>query len=116
MYRTPLSASRRAMSRAVWALPQAPQHLLVDARQVPGVSTPQTPLVHGDSRSQSIAAASIVAKVCRDAWMAAAALRHPEYGFEKHRGYGTARHVAALRAHGACALHRRSFAPVRAVL
>ena len=111
-----LRASRRAMSRAVWALPQAPQHLLVDARQVPGVSMPQTPLVHGDSRSQCIAAASIVAKVSRDALMAAAALRYPAYGFERHRGYGTARHLTALREHGPCVLHRRSFAPVRALL
>ena len=108
-----LQASRQAMARAVCALPVVADHLLVDARVVPGVCMRQTSLVHGDSRSQSIAAASILAKVCRDALMVRAASRYPGYGFERHSGYGTAVHLAALAQLGPCPLHRISFAPVR---
>jgi len=109
-------ATRLAMKRAVDGLAPTPDHLLVDWRQVPDVTMTQTILVRGDSRSLSIAAASILAKTHRDAFMAEAAVAHPGYGFEKHVGYGTAAHLAALRALGACPIHRRTFKPVARVL
>jgi len=113
-------ASLEAMRRAVDALDaQCPvDHLLVDARVVPGVRLPpsrQTPLVHGDARDGSIAAASIIAKVHRDAIMRGLDQQHPGYGFARHMGYGTPEHLDALRRLGATPVHRRSFAPVAAV-
>ena len=105
-------AALEAMRRAVLALGVAPDHLLVDARTVPGVVIAQTPLIGGDARDGSIAAASIVAKVHRDALMARLDAAHPGYGFAQHKGYGTAQHLAALRRLGPSPLHRRSFAPV----
>lgn len=107
-------AALEAMRRAVVDLARHAEvgHLLVDARNVPGVSFPQTPIVKGDSKDASIAAASIVAKVHRDGLMAALARRRPGYGFEQHMGYGTAAHLEALRRLGPCPEHRRSFAPV----
>jgi len=107
-----LQAAREAMRRAVAGLPKAPQHLLVDARSIPDVEAPQTSLIRGDSRSQSIAAASIIAKVERDRLMARLAHTYPEYGFDRHRGYGTPEHLAALQRHGPCPIHRYSFSPV----
>ncbi len=106
-----LLAMRRALEAASAAAPDV-GHLLVDAREVPGTALPQTSLIKGDARSLSIAAASILAKVARDAVMTAAAAAHPGYGFERHKGYGTAEHVAALRSLGVTPLHRRTFAPV----
>jgi ribonuclease HII len=73
-------------------------------------------IVGGDAKVQAISAASIIAKVHRDRLCAELHLRYPQYGFDAHKGYGTAEHLAALRAHGACEQHRRSYAPVRAVL
>ena len=105
-------AGLEAMRRAVLALEPAPDHLLVDARTVPGVVVAQTPLIGGDSRDGSIAAASIVAKVHRDALMEQADAAHPGYGFARHKGYCTRDHVAALQRLGPTPLHRRSFAPV----
>jgi ribonuclease HII len=105
-------AALEAMRRAVVGLAVAPDHLLVDARRVPGVTVPQTPLVHGDAVDGSIAAASIVAKVHRDAGMAELEDRYPGYGFARHKGYGTAEHLAALCRLGPSPAHRRSFAPV----
>ncbi len=105
-------ASLEAMRRAVCALPVPADHLLVDARTVPGALMPQTALVRGDARDASIAAASIVAKVHRDAIMCSLDARYPGYGFAQHKGYGTAQHLEALRRMGACPVHRRSFAPV----
>jgi ribonuclease HII len=105
-------AALEAMRRAVLALGVAPDHLLVDARIVPGVSAAQTPLIGGDARDGSIAAASIVAKVHRDAVMHRLDALHPGYGFAQHKGYGTAEHLLALRRLGPTPLHRRSFAPV----
>jgi ribonuclease HII len=105
-------AALEAMRRAVLALRLAPDHLIVDARVVPGFAIPQTPLVGGDARDGSIAAASIVAKVHRDALMRSLDAEHPGYGFARHKGYGTADHLAALRRLGPTPLHRRSFAPV----
>jgi len=105
-------AALEAMRRAVVGLAPAPDHLLVDARQVPGVTLPQLALVKGDARSFSIAAASIVAKVARDAMMVELDALYPDYGFGTHMGYGTRAHLEALRRCGPCAVHRRSFAPV----
>ena len=105
-------ASIEAMRRAVAALPVAPQQVLIDARHIPGLAVPQAALVKGDARSYSIAAASIVAKVRRDAMMTALEERYPGYGFARHMGYGTAEHLAALARLGPCPAHRRSFQPV----
>ncbi len=105
-------AGLEAMRRAVLALGLAPDHLLVDARTVPGLSVAQTAIVGGDRRDGSIAAASIVAKVHRDALMDRLDAAHPGYGFARHKGYCTAAHLAALRRLGPTPLHRRSFAPV----
>jgi ribonuclease HII len=107
-----LRATLWAMQQAVAGLVRAPDHVLVDARTIPGLGCPQTPLVGGDARDGSIAAASIVAKVHRDALMQRLDARFPGYGFAKHMGYGTREHLLALGALGPCALHRRSFAPV----
>jgi ribonuclease HII len=102
-------AGLEAMRRAVESLGVTADHLLVDARRVPGVAAAQTPLVGGDARDGSIAAASIVAKVHRDALMSALDARHPGYGFARHKGYATREHFAALRRLGPSPLHRRSF-------
>ena len=104
-----LRASLEAMRRAVLALSPAPEVLLVDAVRVPGVSWPQLPLVHGDALSASIAAASIVAKVHRDRLLEVLGRRHPVYGFEQHKGYGTPEHWQALRLYGPCSEHRLTF-------
>jgi ribonuclease HII len=106
-------AALEAMRRAVVQLPVAPEHIVVDARRIPGLDIPQTAIIKGDARSYSIAAASIVAKVTRDDIMREADALYPEYGFGEHMGYGTAAHLAAIARHGPCAAHRRSFAPIR---
>jgi ribonuclease HII len=108
-----LPATRLAAQRAVQALSTAPDHLLLDYLLLPAVHLPQTPLVKGDARSLSIAAASILAKTARDAYLRALDEEHPGYGFAAHKGYGTARHLAALEKLGPTSLHRRSFAPLR---
>lgn len=107
-----LHATWAAMRRAVQALTQLPDMVLIDGRRVPNFPVPCHSIVKGDALSLSIAAASVIAKVTRDRFMAEAALQHPEYGFEKHKGYGTRGHLQALRLHGPCPLHRRSFEPV----
>lgn len=110
-------AGFRAMRRALAALaPLEPGHVLVDGREIPGLEVPQTAFPGGDGFVASIAAASIVAKVVRDRLMKRYDRRYPEYGFGRHMGYPTAEHLRALRLHGPCPLHRRSFAPVRAAL
>jgi len=106
-------AALEAMRRAVAALALTPDYLLVDARTVPGLTMPQLPIIKGDARSFSIAAASIVAKVTRDTLMTELATLYPEYGFAEHMGYGTPAHLAAIQRYGPCPAHRRSFAPVR---
>jgi ribonuclease HII len=105
-------AGLEAMRRAVLALGAPPDHVLVDARTIPGIGAPQTALVGGDGRDGSIAAASIVAKVHRDAIMDRLDVEFPGYGFAEHKGYATAAHLAALRQRGPCPVHRRSFTPV----
>lgn len=112
-----LQASLLAMQRALAALPRPPDHALVDGRQVPAaLPFPVEPVVRGDARCLSVAAASIVAKVARDAVMAGLAAECPGYGWETNAGYPTRAHIAALRARGPTPHHRRSFAPVRKML
>lgn len=107
-------ASLRAMVRATQALADKADYGLVDGRDIPpGLSCPATALIKGDARSQSIAAASIIAKVSRDRMMILAGEIYPEYGFEKHKGYGSALHLDAIQRHGPCPLHRMSFRPLR---
>ncbi|HET7786243.1 MAG TPA: ribonuclease HII [Myxococcales bacterium] len=101
-----------ALRRAVLALDPQPQHLLVDARRLDGLSMPQQAIIKGDAKSITIGAASIVAKVHRDRLMAELDCAHPGYGFAAHKGYPTPEHLEALERLGACPLHRRSFAPV----
>jgi ribonuclease HII len=105
-------ATRRAMQAAVQALAIPPDFLLIDYVRLPTLAIGQRSYVKGDSRVLSIAAASIVAKVTRDRLMAELACEHPNYGFDRHKGYGTADHRAALLSKGPCAIHRRSFQPV----
>ncbi len=105
-----------ALTRAIRALAVVPDHLLVDARSLRELRIPQTPIVHGDALSLTIAAASILAKTARDALMAELDGVHPGYGFARHKGYATAEHFDALRRLGACSVHRRSFQPVRVAL
>ena len=109
-----LQATHRAMNEALAQLSSAPEHALVDGLRVNSLAFPQTPLVKGDSRSYSIAAASVLAKVTRDRLMLAADREWPQYGFADHKGYGTPQHLAAIAAHGPCPIHRRSFAPLKA--
>jgi len=108
------AASLAAMRRALAALPVKAGYALVDGRDVPpGLDCPARALVKGDARSLSIAAASIIAKVSRDRMMTRAGLVYPEYGFEKHMGYGAQRHLKAIAEHGPCPLHRMTFRPMR---
>lgn len=104
------------MRRAVLGLRLKPVLVLVDGNRLPPLEMPAEAIVKGDARVQAISAASILAKVHRDRWCAELHQRYPQYGFSGHKGYGTALHLAALREHGACPEHRRSFAPVAHVL
>lgn len=107
-----LRATHEAMRRAVVALSTPAAHALIDGLPVRPFPIPHTALVGGDGLSLSIAAASVIAKVTRDRLMLAHAATWPEYGFERHKGYATKEHLASLRRHGPCPIHRRSFAPV----
>jgi len=108
-----LQATHRAMAEALRSLPVQPDHVLVDGLPVKSLTIPQTALVKGDARRFSIAAASVIAKVTRDRMMLELHTRYPAYGFDQHKGYPTPEHLAALRAHGPCPVHRRTFGPVR---
>lgn len=98
-----------AMRRAVEGLPEPPEHLLLDAREIEGLGIPQNRFERGDGINYSIAAASIVAKTHRDRLMRELDRRYPEYGFARHKGYGTAEHQEAIRTHGPSPIHRTSF-------
>jgi len=111
-----LQASLLAMRRAVEQLAVTPQLVLVDGLHRPRLTIPVRAIVRGDATMAEIAAASILAKVARDTEMLALHQQHPQYGFDRHKGYPTSAHLAALREHGASAVHRRSFAPVRSLL
>ncbi len=101
-------ANYLAMVRAIEQIPQA-DFALVDAWTLPNLLIPQRGIVRGDRQVKSIAAASIIAKVHRDKMMKDLSLAHPHYGFEVHKGYGTAYHIAQIRRHGSCAVHRTSW-------
>jgi len=111
-----LQATMLAMRRAVMGLRLKPHKVLVDGNRLPTLDVLAEAIVKGDSKVAAISAASILAKVHRDRWCRDVDLQYPEYGFAGHKGYGTAVHMAALREHGACPLHRQSFAPVAQVL
>lgn len=106
-----------AMSRAIAGLARAPAHIVIDGNALPkNLPAPATAIIRGDLTEPAISAASILAKTHRDAQMKAYCAQHPGYGFSQHKGYGTALHAEALARLGPCAIHRRSFAPVRVLL
>ena len=107
-----LQATHRAMNQCLARLQPAPDHVLVDGLPVKSMTFPQTPLVGGDALSYSIAAASVIAKVTRDRLMLEYHAHYPHYGFDENKGYGTPKHLAALKKHGPCPIHRQTFAPV----
>lgn len=107
-----LRASQEAMRRAVYALQRRADFALIDGLPVKPFPIPSEAIVKGDSQSLSIAAASVLAKVARDAEMLALDKEYPQYGFAAHKGYGTSAHLRALQLHGPCPHHRQSFAPV----
>ena len=111
-----LQAALLAMRRAVDGLRLAPQVVFVDGNQLPRLPMACRAIIGGDAKVRAISAASIVAKVHRDALCHTLHAEHPQYGFCDHKGYSTPEHLEALRRHGACRHHRRSFAPVREVL
>ncbi|MGH6639389.1 MAG: ribonuclease HII [Polaromonas sp.] len=111
-----LQATLLAMKRAVEGLRLKPNKVLVDGNRLPTLGILAEAIVKGDALVPSISAASILAKVYRDRWCDEFHLEYPQYGFAGHKGYGTAVHLAALREHGACPQHRKSFAPVAEVL
>lgn len=111
-----LKASHAAMVRAVQSLSRKPDFCLIDGLPVPQFPLPSDGIVKGDGKSLSIAAASIIAKVSRDRLMLEYAEQYPEYGFERHKGYGTKLHMKALKKHGPCPIHRKTFAPIAALI
>lgn len=104
-----LNATYEAMQKAIVKMDTEPDILLVDAVRIPDIGIKQISIIQGDARSVSIAAASIIAKVTRDKLMIEYDEQYPEYGFAKHKGYGTTEHIAAIRRQGACPIHRKSF-------
>jgi ribonuclease HII len=111
-----LQATMLAMRRAVDGLRLTPAKVLIDGNRIPVLNVRAEAIVGGDALVAEISAASIIAKVHRDRWCAQLDAQYPDYGFARHKGYGTAQHLAALRRLGACPEHRRSFAPVTEVL
>ncbi|OYQ40015.1 ribonuclease HII [Rhodoferax sp. TH121] len=111
-----LQATMLAMRRAVEGLRLKPAKVLVDGNRLPVLDVLAEAIVKGDATVPAISAASILAKVTRDRWCAQLDQQYPQYGFAGHKGYGTAEHLAALQAHGACPEHRKTFAPVTQVL
>lgn len=110
-----LQATYEAMREAIFNLKSPPEFILVDGRAIPGLNIPQRALIDGDSLSLSIAAASVVAKVVRDQIMTGYDREYPEYGFARHKGYGTKAHREAVAKWGPCKIHRRSFGPIREI-
>jgi len=108
-----LCSTHLAMNRAIACLCLMPDHAIIDGLPVNNLPCPSTAVIRGDSRSISVAAASVIAKVVRDQWMMELDRWHPEYGFSSHKGYGTPTHIQALLKHGATEYHRHSFRPVR---
>jgi len=110
-----LQAALYAMKLAIQNLPRQPDYLLIDGPKLPPTHITAQAVIKGDSLSQSIAAASILAKCTRDTLMVDLHDKWPHYAFDQHKGYGTLRHVQAIRKHGPCPIHRRSFEPVRSL-
>jgi ribonuclease HII len=108
-------ATRAAMMRAIAQLARTPDALLIDAVKLPDVALPQRSLFYADTLCLSVAAASVIAKVTRDRMMAQLDCHYPGYGLARHKGYGTPQHRAALAQYGATAIHRHSYAPIRAI-
>ena len=104
-----LNATFEAMNGAVNGLKTRPDFVLIDGNRISGMTLPHRTIVKGDSKSASIAAASILAKVSRDRFITEMAIKYPEYGFEKHKGYGTAAHTEAILKYGVCPIHRKTF-------
>ncbi len=111
-----LRASLHAMALAVKELPEEPDYLLIDGNHLPPTHIASKAVIKGDSRSQSIGAASIIAKHYRDLLMIEYHKEFPEYGFDQHKGYGTKKHVEALKNYGPCRIHRTSFEPVKSLV
>lgn len=109
-------ATIHAMKHAIGELVQLPDYMLVDGMKLPNCSIPHSKEIKGDARSQSIAAASIIAKVTRDRLMIEYHERWPVYGFDRHKGYGTAAHIEAIHTHGPCSIHRMSFEPMKSLV
>jgi ribonuclease HII len=108
-----LQASLRAMGEALLQLAPVPDHALVDGPHIFSLHCPQTPIIDGDAKSFSIAAASVIAKVTRDRLMLEMDALYPQYGFKDHKGYSTPQHLTAIQKHGPCPIHRRSFSPFK---
>lgn len=108
-----LAATHLAMNRAVTTLTLQPNYVLIDGNSISGMMIPHETVVKGDSKSLSIAAASILAKVTRDRYIVEMAKTYPQYGFEKHKGYGTKEHLEKIREFGPCPIHRKTFRGVR---
>ena len=104
-----LEATRLAMKKAVEGLREVPGHVLVDAEKHVPINIPYTPIIKGDAKSESIAAASIIAKVTRDHMINELDKKYPEYHFAKNKGYGTREHIAAIKEYGLCEIHRKTF-------
>ncbi|MDA8083678.1 MAG: ribonuclease HII [Nitrospiraceae bacterium] len=111
-----LHATLRAMKRAVEGLAVKPERVLVDGNHAPRLSVPVLPVIKGDALIQQISAASILAKVSRDRAMTEYHRTYPDYGFAAHKGYLTRKHLEALRRHGPCPIHRKTYAPIRELL
>ena len=106
------NATKKGMLEAIEGLELEPDYCLIDAMPLNELERPHTSIIHGDARSASIAAASILAKVTRDRYMEKMDIKYPNYGFKKHKGYGTEMHLEALEKYGPCAIHRKTFNPV----
>jgi ribonuclease HII len=107
------AATEKAFQRAHKNLPKKPDHLLIDGRDKFHFEVPHTPIIKGDLKKRCISAASVLAKVHRDRLMLEYAKKYPHYGFDAHKGYGTARHLNAIKKHGKTNLHRHSYAPIK---
>lgn len=109
-------ATMNGMYESILALDPSPQKVLIDAVKLDQLKIPSLSIIKGDAKSASIAAASIIAKVTRDRLMLQYDKQYPEYGFAKHKGYGTAEHIAAIRKYGPCPIHRKSFEPITSII
>jgi len=109
-------ATKEAMYDAIEGLDPAPEHVLIDAMKLEDLKIPSTSIIKGDAKSQSIAAASVIAKVTRDRMMEDEAKRYPEYGFDRHKGYPTKAHIEAVKKYGVLEEYRKTFEPIKSIL